>query len=74
MINDKLVLDDVENLQIKIGAKFFIETSTKANHNVKLLFKKLLNHYLILIKILMINQMIIIIIIIIIIINWKLLI
>lgn len=34
-------LDDVEQLQIKIGAKFFIETSTKANHNVKLLFKKI---------------------------------
>ncbi|EMG48829.1 YPT6 GTP-binding protein YPT6 [Candida maltosa Xu316] len=34
-------LEDVENLQNKIGAKFFIETSTKANHNVKLLFKKI---------------------------------
>ncbi|RCK59130.1 GTP-binding protein YPT6 [Candida viswanathii] len=34
-------LEDVESLQNKIGAKFFIETSTKANHNVKLLFKKI---------------------------------
>lgn len=34
-------LEDVEILQNKIGAKFFIETSTKANHNVKLLFKKI---------------------------------
>lgn len=34
-------LEDVETLQNKIGAKFFIETSTKANHNVKLLFKKI---------------------------------
>lgn len=34
-------LEDVEILQNKIGARFFIETSTKANHNVKLLFKKI---------------------------------
>lgn len=34
-------LEDVEILQNQIGAKFFIETSTKANHNVKLLFKKI---------------------------------
>ncbi|CAK9437011.1 uncharacterized protein LODBEIA_P14820 [Lodderomyces beijingensis] len=34
-------LEDVEQLHNKIGSKFFIETSTKANHNVKLLFKKI---------------------------------
>lgn len=34
-------LEDVEILQNQIGARFFIETSTKANHNVKLLFKKI---------------------------------
>jgi len=34
-------LEDVEILQNKIGARFFIETSTKVNHNVKLLFKKI---------------------------------
>lgn len=34
-------VEEVEQLHSKIGSKFFIETSTKANHNVKLLFKKI---------------------------------
>jgi len=34
-------VEEVEQLHNKIGSKFFIETSTKANHNVKLLFKKI---------------------------------
>ncbi|KAG5420623.1 ryh1 [Candida metapsilosis] len=33
--------EEVEQLHNKIGSKFYIETSTKANHNVKLLFKKI---------------------------------
>ncbi|KAK6464376.1 ras family-domain-containing protein [Scheffersomyces coipomensis] len=41
--NDKrqVTIDDVEKLHRTIGSKFYIETSTKANHNVKLLFKKI---------------------------------
>ncbi|CCG23152.1 Ypt6 protein [Candida orthopsilosis Co 90-125] len=34
-------VEEVEQLHNKIGSNFFIETSTKANHNVKLLFKKI---------------------------------
>ena len=34
-------VEEVEQLHNKIWSKFFIETSTKANHNVKLLFKKI---------------------------------
>ncbi|CUM64579.1 uncharacterized protein PRCAT00002186001 [Priceomyces carsonii] len=34
-------VEECEALSKKIGAKFFIETSTKANYNVKLLFKKI---------------------------------
>lgn len=34
-------LEDAENLVALVGAKFFLETSTKANHNVKLLFKRI---------------------------------
>lgn len=43
LANDKrqVSIEDVEQLHNKIGSKFFIETSTKANHNVKLLFKKI---------------------------------
>ncbi|KAI5962362.1 ryh1 [Candida pseudojiufengensis] len=43
LANDKrqVSIEDVENLHQKTGSKFFIETSTKANHNVKLLFKKI---------------------------------
>ena len=43
LANDKrqVTLEDVEALHRKVGSKFFIETSTKANHNVKLLFKKI---------------------------------
>ncbi|CAI5756061.1 unnamed protein product [Candida verbasci] len=43
LANDKrqVTIEDVESLHLKIGSKFFIETSTKANHNVKLLFKKI---------------------------------
>ncbi|RLV90207.1 GTP-binding protein YPT6 [Spathaspora sp. JA1] len=43
LANDKrqVSIEDVEQLHSKIGSKFFIETSTKANHNVKLLFKKI---------------------------------
>ncbi|WLF79177.1 Rab GTPase ypt6 [Lodderomyces elongisporus] len=43
LANDKrqVSLEDVEQLHNKTGSKFFIETSTKANHNVKLLFKKI---------------------------------
>ncbi|KAI5954595.1 ryh1 [Candida jiufengensis] len=43
LANDKrqVTVEDVEALHQKIGSKFFIETSTKANHNVKLLFKKI---------------------------------
>ncbi|CAN3368351.1 GTP-binding protein Ypt6p [Diutina catenulata] len=32
---------DVEELHKRVGSSFHIETSTKANHNVKLLFKKI---------------------------------
>lgn len=32
---------DAENLRESIGAAFYIETSTKANHNVKALFRKI---------------------------------
>ncbi|KAK6202953.1 ras family-domain-containing protein [Scheffersomyces amazonensis] len=41
--NDKrqVTIEDVEKLHRSIGSKFYIETSTKANHNVKLLFKKI---------------------------------
>lgn len=43
LANDKrqVTVEDVENLHKQVGSKFFIETSTKANHNVKLLFKKI---------------------------------
>ncbi|CAK7913494.1 GTP-binding protein Ypt6p [[Candida] anglica] len=33
--------EECEQLVEKVGAKFALETSTKANHNVKLLFKKI---------------------------------
>lgn len=33
--------EDVEKLCADVGALFHIETSTKANHNVKALFKKI---------------------------------
>lgn len=39
--NRQVTLDEVEALHQKVGLKFYIETSTKANHNVKLLFKKI---------------------------------
>ncbi|ODV81209.1 uncharacterized protein CANTADRAFT_25427 [Suhomyces tanzawaensis NRRL Y-17324] len=41
--NDKrqVTAEDMEALQKEVGARFAIETSTKANHNVKLLFKKI---------------------------------
>lgn len=42
-LNNKrqVTLEECEELHKKVGSKFFIETSTKANHNVKLLFKKI---------------------------------
>lgn len=33
--------EEAETFSTDVGAKFFIETSTKANHNVKLLFKRI---------------------------------
>jgi Ras-related protein Rab-6A len=41
--NDKrqVTQEDCEALHKEVGSKFYIETSTKANHNVKLLFKKI---------------------------------
>ncbi|KAM9893862.1 hypothetical protein OXX80_000577 [Metschnikowia pulcherrima] len=33
--------EEAEKFCTEVGAKFFIETSTKANHNVKLLFKRI---------------------------------
>jgi Ras-related protein Rab-6A len=43
LANDKrqVTIEDVEELHKQVNSKFFIETSTKANHNVKLLFKKI---------------------------------
>lgn len=37
----QVTLQDAEPLCEKIGAAFYIETSTKANHNVKALFRKI---------------------------------
>lgn len=37
----QVTLEEAEELGQKIGGKFALETSTKANHNVKLLFKKI---------------------------------
>lgn len=37
----QVTLEEAEALSQKIGGKFAFETSTKANHNVKLLFKKI---------------------------------
>ena len=37
----QVTAEESEELHKKVGSKFYIETSTKANHNVKLLFKKI---------------------------------
>lgn len=37
----QVTAEECEELHKKVGSKFYIETSTKANHNVKLLFKKI---------------------------------
>lgn len=37
----KVSIEECEDLHKKIGSKFFIETSTKTNQNIKKLFKKI---------------------------------